>query len=86
MKRPQEVANLLYRKVIDHQGNISETDLRMLKGLSRSWILEHDPNVQQKDSVAVGEKALSNAASDVMSQASRSKSSAKFSSKTPISS
>ena len=73
IKKPQEVANLIYRKVIDLQGKISDTDLRMLKGLSRSWVLEQDPTVQTTDSVAVGDKALSHAASDALSQASRSK-------------
>ena len=40
MNSPQEVANLIYRRVIDSQGKITETDLRMLKGLSRTWVLE----------------------------------------------
>ena len=44
MNSPQEVANLIYRKVIDLQGKITETDLRMLKGLSRTWVLEQDPS------------------------------------------
>ena len=44
MNSPQEVANLIYRKVIDLQGKITETDLRMLKGLSSTWVLEQDPS------------------------------------------
>ena len=73
MKNPQEVANLIYRKVIDSQGKITETDLRMLKGLSRSWVLEQDPykQVPTTDSVAVGERALSLAAHETLSQASK---------------
>ena len=43
IKNPMEAANLIYRKVIDLSGKINETDLRMLKGLSRSWVLEQDP-------------------------------------------
>ena len=65
MKNPQEVANLIYRKVVDLQGKITETDLRMLKGLSRSWVLEQDPYKQAPttDSVAAGDnRAVSGAA------------------------
>ena len=69
MKNPQEVANLIYRKVIDAQGKITETDLRMLKGLSRSWVLEQDPykQVPTTDSVAVGERTVSAAAHETVS-------------------
>ena len=71
------------------QGKISETDLRMLKGLSRSWVLEQDPykQIATTDTLAVGEKAV--AANDAVSQGSkRSKKSSNKSSqaKTPSSS